>query len=86
MRKLRLDSLQVESFATTAGIERVRGTVEGHFLDAEYRTGGTTSSTVVSWTYDRDCTDTQHLDCTFGCSQVSGCDQICEKEPIREPK
>ena len=85
MRKLRLDSLQVESFATTSGMERVRGTVEGHFMGAEDETIGTTSSTVVSWTLDRNCTDTQYLDCTFGCSQVSGCDRICYKEP-REPK
>jgi hypothetical protein len=30
MKKLQLDGLKVDSFATTAGIDAVRGTVVGH--------------------------------------------------------
>lgn len=32
MRKLHLDSLKVDSFATSAGVEATRGTVAGHAI------------------------------------------------------
>ena len=48
MKKLQLDSLTVDSFATTAGIDSIRGTVAGYattrcdtLLNCPYSYGGT---------------------------------------------
>ena len=45
MKKLQLDSLAVESFATTDGIDAMRGTVAGYvrptLIECPYSYGGT---------------------------------------------
>ena len=62
MKKLRLDNLKVDSFATTAGIEAVRGTVAAH--QAAFRT---LSGCPVSWdgTCYISCWDTCYCDTNF---------------------
>jgi hypothetical protein len=91
MRKLNLDTLQVESFATTDAPHQMRGTVQGH----AQVTAGTTIApgTGVSdclvcqpmsidvrcvFTYDlRDCGETRYMDCTYGCTRFNSCGQVC---------
>jgi hypothetical protein len=64
MRKLKLESLQVESFETAPNAPRVRGTVDAHA-----RPRPTTLQT-----YNVDvCGDTLYFDCTLGCSVESNC-------------
>ncbi|HEX6367584.1 MAG TPA: pinensin family lanthipeptide [Longimicrobium sp.] len=83
MRKLKLESLRVESFETTAGSASGRGTVEGHAVapNTPYCGGTAVSLCVVCEprTYDpAQCGETNYLDCTFGCSagcsNTTGCD------------
>jgi hypothetical protein len=88
MRKLKLESLQVESFETTASARRAGGTVQGHAEAAPDTTGcgGTGPSYCVICqhsvqyvcepdTYDvKACGETQYFDCTFGCTQYNSCD------------
>lgn len=57
MRKLKLESLQVESFETGPAA-RERGTMYAHQPPPK--------------TYG-DCGDTEYLDCTYGCSEISTC-------------
>jgi hypothetical protein len=49
MKKLQLDSLAVDSFATTNGIAAMRGTVAGHvrptLIECPYSYGGTCAIT-----------------------------------------
>lgn len=84
MRKLNLESLQVESFGTTAAAPPARGTVEGH---ADPGTGGGTGASfcaLCGWTNDWRCQtndpvacgNTNHIDCTHTCSEHNSCD-IC---------
>jgi hypothetical protein len=93
MRKLTLESLQVESFITTSNPHRMRGTVRAN----EQVPGTTVAGTGVSdcmvcqpWsadigcvqTYDvRGCGDTKYFDCTYGCtvncSDRNSCGDIC---------
>jgi hypothetical protein len=81
MRKLRLESLQVESFVTTAGDGRERGTVDGHQAAPLTRgcPGTGVSDCVICQpltvqvgcgplTYDLRCGETQYMDCTYGCT------------------
>ncbi|HWK88338.1 MAG TPA: hypothetical protein VNP72_00035 [Longimicrobium sp.] len=82
MRKLKLESLQVESFATTERGAAPRGTVQAHADVApddtiiDPWTGGTTTIQPATWnasvcvdTYDvKACGDTRYFDCTFGCT------------------
>jgi hypothetical protein len=91
MRKLKLESLQVESFETTGNGSRLRGTVDGYAPDKS-RGGCPGEGTGPSYcvlchatdaadcqpdTYDVvACGDTQYFDCTFGCSQYNSC-QVC---------
>jgi hypothetical protein len=92
MRKLKLESLHVESFDTTADATRHRGTVDGH-ADVAPDTRACPVDTIepnpsycvicypVSYdhrcTYDpRECGDTNYMDCTFGCSQYNSC-KVC---------
>lgn len=64
MRKLKLESLQVESFATAAA-PRARGTVEAH--------GDPQPSPVIE-TYDVDlCGETRYFDCSLGCPSIAPC-------------
>jgi hypothetical protein len=61
MRKLKLESLQVESFAT-APAPRERGTMHAHQQHVPFET------------YDIEvCGDTRYFDCTFGCTVDTGC-------------
>jgi hypothetical protein len=72
MRKLKLESLQVESFETVLPAPRMRGTVDAH-ADPQ-----PTSPTVSIDTYDPErCGWTNFFDCTYGCSHFTGCDGPC---------
>jgi len=86
MRKLKLESLQVESFDTTPSGPRVRGTVAGH-ADVDTGTGGGTGQSfcvICHHSYDfvcepetydvKACGDTKYFDCTLGCTQYDSCD------------
>lgn len=82
MRKLNLDSLQVESFETTDGPGPVRGTVQGHAeLPGTTIAPGTGvsdcvrcepySPRCVPLTYDAyNCGETNYMDCTYGCTRA----------------
>lgn len=93
MRKLKLESLQVESFVTTPGSPAARGTVEGH-IENTTPCGNTTiqPGTGASDCYIclsggcesiQICKDTEYLDCTFGCTRntcdprVNSCGDVC---------
>jgi hypothetical protein len=87
MRKLTLESLQVESFATTAAARAFRGTVDGHVApapDTKHCADTGPSYCNVCYqsqdtlceppTYDAAvCTDTNYFDCTLGCTQQNTC-------------
>ena len=63
MRKLKLESLTVESFATSAVAASSRGTVDAHGKPGPLET----------YNVDR-CGYTNYFDCTLGCSRDTGCD------------
>ncbi|HEU4883323.1 MAG TPA: hypothetical protein VFT45_13775 [Longimicrobium sp.] len=66
MRKLKLESVKVESFHTTSIAPRERGTVNAHGKPGPIQT------------YNVDlCGDTQYFDCTLGCSQNTQCAGAC---------
>ncbi len=65
MKKLKLEELEVTSFATTSGIARERGTVNAHA-----KLGGPVF--IETYNIER-CGDTQYFDCTFGCSYLLSC-------------
>jgi hypothetical protein len=68
MKKLKLEDLAVTSFDTIRGRTRERGTVRAHGPGTEVPFG----------TYDIvDCGDTRYFDCTYGCSQNTGCPNGC---------
>jgi hypothetical protein len=69
MRKLKLESLQVESFETAPIAPRVRGTVQ-----ANARPGP-----IETYNVDR-CGDTMYFDCTLGCSVESNCTCVAQIE------
>jgi hypothetical protein len=72
MRKLKLESLQVESFDTSPVAPQARGTVDAH-VDPR-----PTPPTVSIDTYNPDrCGWTNFFDCTFGCSHFTACDGPC---------
>jgi hypothetical protein len=83
MRKLKLESLNVESFDTTATAPRLRGTVAGHENSAECGDTGMSycqlchhSDDTVCETDTYDvvaCGDTQYFDCSYGCTMDTGC-------------
>ena len=63
MRKLKLESVKVESFPTTPAAPRQRGTLHAH---QQY------SPSIE--TYDiQACGDTRYFDCTYGCTVDTGC-------------
>lgn len=85
MHKLKLESLQIESFVT-APEPAIRGTVRGN---ADIDTGATgpvqpwTGTGPVIATYNvRDCGETQYFDCTYGCSINTRCIRYCLVEPV----
>jgi hypothetical protein len=77
MRKLKLESLNVESFDTTATAPRLRGTVAGH------GNTGVSYCEICRHSYDNVCEpdtydvvlcgDTRYFDCTYGCTVDTGC-------------
>ena len=70
MKKLKLESLEITSFVTSPVVARERGTVQGH--------GPYPGGPVVLKTYSiAECGDTRYFDCTFGCSQNTGCPNGC---------
>lgn len=87
MHKLKLESLQVESFDTSNTGSQLRGTVEAN-ADVNTRgcpVGGTgPSECVVCYaTYDvRQCPETEYVDCTFGCTQGNSCN-VCWVEKTK---
>jgi hypothetical protein len=65
MRKLKLESLQVESFETVAP-PQARGTVQAH--------ARTEDSVCYCYTLDfQICPYTQYIDCTYGCTLYGPC-------------
>jgi hypothetical protein len=67
MKKLKLETLEVTSFDTSAAPSEERGTVNGNA-----KPGGP----VVIQTYSpQACGDTQYFDCTLGCSHLTYCAQ-----------
>lgn len=82
MRKLKLESLIVESFETTATAEAARGTVRGNAGTDE--TGPSACQICMisdDWRCQTDdpelCGDTNYLDCTFVCSDFASCQTAC---------
>jgi hypothetical protein len=66
MRKLKLESLSVESFQTSPVETQPRGTVAAH------------GKPVGPQTYNVDlCGDTMYFDCTLGCSVNTNCANGC---------
>jgi hypothetical protein len=77
MRKLKLESLQVESFDTTTATPPAGGTVRAH--DALSEGGesvclcqGSDDWVCQTWDYEV-CGDTNYLDCTLVCSYYETC-------------
>lgn len=68
MRKLKLESLTVESFQTSAVATQARGTVQAH--------GKLQPPTLQTYNVDL-CGDTMYFDCTLGCSFNTYCAGAC---------
>ena len=62
MRKLKLESLTVESFEPTAAAPAARGTVDAHGKPGPIET----------YNVDR-CGETRYFDCTLGCTVETNC-------------
>ncbi|HEX9939599.1 MAG TPA: hypothetical protein VGB15_20860 [Longimicrobium sp.] len=81
MHKLKLESLQVESFEIIPARSNSRGTVQGH--DAVSEGGESVCLCMGSddWACDTQdyqaCPDTQYLDCTFVCTDFDSCMGTC---------
>ena len=85
MRKLKLETLQVESFETTSTGRTSRGTIEGHDAVApDTKACADTGPSYCHVCYETDgcqpetydvqlCTDTNYFDCTLGCTQYDTC-------------
>jgi hypothetical protein len=72
MKKLKLEELEVTSFATTTSAARDRGTVLGAAAAPK------TNACPVIETYNvQACGDTQYFDCTYGCSYNTNCANTC---------
>lgn len=78
MRKLKLESLTVESFDTTTAAPPARGTVQGH--DAPVSEAGESvciCQVTGNWRCQTDdyevCGDTNYLDCTLACTDFASC-------------
>jgi len=72
MRKLKLESVKVESFDTTPATPRGRGTAHAH--------------QIPTWNAEQ-CGDTRYFDCTPGCSWDTACPSVCfgQTEDTCEP-
>ena len=78
MRKLKLESLKVESFDTTAATPSARGTVQAHADSEESVCFCRVSEGWDCHTWDYQvCPDTEYLDCTFVCSYFESCPATC---------
>lgn len=92
MRKLKLESLHVESFETTTGAPRTRGTVQGNAaVPVQPGTGVSECIMCQPWSNDQRCVpqtydvyacgDTRYFDCTYGCtvacSDRNSCGIVC---------
>lgn len=79
MRKLKLESLNVESFDTTAAPSSSRGTVQGN--DQVGTTGLSLCQVTGNWRCRTDdaevCGATNYLDCTLGCTDFESCQGGC---------
>lgn len=74
MRKLKLESLQVESFDTTSIAPPERGTVQAHADSGQSVCVCQFSRGRECKTYDYQvCGDTEYLDCTLACTDVASC-------------
>jgi hypothetical protein len=79
MRKLKLESLKVESFDTTAVAPPARGTVQAHAPESRE----SVCFCLVSKGNDcrtqdyQACPDTEYLDCTLVCSLNASCPETC---------
>jgi cytochrome c peroxidase len=71
MRKLKLESLTVESFETAAPASSARGTVVAH--------GPKPPTTLQTYNIDV-CGDTMYFDCTLACSHLTHCSQCWQTE------
>lgn len=69
MRKLKIESLQVESFDTTPVATQGRGTVNAH-------DGPGTHVPLLTYS-PAECGDTNYMDCTYGCSINTACPNGC---------
>ena len=89
MRKLKLESLQVESFETVAPLPEMRGTVQGHRPNTDgcpLQPGTGVSDCVVcqpvsQWGCEESvhiCADTEWLDCTYTCWYTRDGRNSCE--------
>lgn len=67
-KKLKLEELEITSFATTQGLSQLRGTLRAH-------DGGPKPApqSLIGPCYPTD----PNFDCTFGCSRDSGCPYNC---------
>jgi hypothetical protein len=78
MRKLKLESLQVESFNTTSIAPPERGTVQAHADSGQSVCYCPFSRGRECKTYDYQvCGDTEYLDCTLVCSDAASCQTGC---------
>lgn len=68
MRKLKLESLNVESFVTSPVAAQARGTVDAH---------GKPQPTTLQTHSVEVCGDTMYFDCTLGCSNNTNCAGGC---------
>ena len=80
MRKLKLESLHVESFVTTEADRLARGTVEGRqdYIPDPYHT-----QRCAVYSEARECTRTEAMDCSFGCTMDVSCGTVCEAQPTK---
>jgi len=81
MRKLKLESLNVESFDTTAASCSARGTVQGNDLTGHGGPSVCLCPATEDWACQTDspeaCGDTHYLDCTLACTDFASCQGGC---------
>ncbi len=74
MRKLKLESLNVESFDTLAPPSLARGTVRGNAQEnVSYPQLCQISGDLECTASPEACGDTLYLDCTYACSDFESC-------------
>ena len=85
MRKLKLESLHVESFATTEAGRLGRGTVKGQQVQTQWCPLYSEARECSPPDYSEapDCTRTEAMDCSFGCTMHVSCGTLCEVKPTK---